>query len=89
MGSNFVAPLILFVARRSVFITASIRRGRSIAYTLPVFGVVFFAARAACCWFRRCVPILMPLFWFLAKVGFLLFVFIWIRARCRVSVMTN
>jgi NADH-quinone oxidoreductase subunit H len=26
------------------------------------------------------VPILMPLFWFLAKVSFLLFVFIWIRA---------
>jgi NADH-quinone oxidoreductase subunit H len=26
------------------------------------------------------VPVLMPLFWFLAKTGFLLFVFIWIRA---------
>ena len=26
------------------------------------------------------VPILMPIFWFLAKVSFLLFVFIWIRA---------
>ncbi len=26
------------------------------------------------------VPVLMPLFWFLAKCGFLLFVFIWIRA---------
>jgi NADH-quinone oxidoreductase subunit H len=30
--------------------------------------------------FPPVVPVLMPLFWFLAKVGFLLFVFIWIRA---------
>jgi uncharacterized MnhB-related membrane protein len=30
--------------------------------------------------FRPVIPVLMPLFWFLAKTGFLLFVFIWIRA---------
>ena len=30
--------------------------------------------------FPPLVPVLTPLFWFLAKVGFLLFVFIWIRA---------
>jgi len=26
------------------------------------------------------MPILVPLFWFLSKVGFLLFVYIWVRA---------
>jgi NADH-quinone oxidoreductase subunit H len=30
--------------------------------------------------FPPLVPVLMPLFWFLAKCGFLLFVFVWIRA---------
>ena len=37
------------------------------------------SARACSC-VPVLVPILMPIFWFLAKVSFLLFVFIWIRA---------
>ena len=47
--------------------------------TLPVFGVLFFGL-AGLMAFPPLVPVLTPLFWFLAKVGFLLFVFIWIRA---------
>jgi NADH-quinone oxidoreductase subunit H len=48
-------------------------------YTLPVFGVVFFGA-AGLFLLPPLVPVLMPLFWFLAKTGFLLFTFIWVRA---------
>jgi NADH-quinone oxidoreductase subunit H len=46
--------------------------------TLPVVALIFFAIAAA-----LLVPavqsIFMPFFWFAAKTGFLLFVFIWIR----------
>jgi NADH-quinone oxidoreductase subunit H len=47
-------------------------------YTLPVTALIFFAIGAL-----HLVPalqqILIPLFWWGAKTGFLLFVFIWIR----------
>jgi NADH-quinone oxidoreductase subunit H len=47
-------------------------------YSFPAFGVIFLAIAAG-----FLLPIvqqwLLPLFWFLAKVGGLLFVFIWIR----------
>jgi len=47
-------------------------------FTLPVFAVIFFGL-AALLLVPSVVTVLMPLFWFLAKTGFLLFVFIWIR----------
>jgi NADH-quinone oxidoreductase subunit H len=47
-------------------------------YTMPVVGVILFLLG---CVFLVPVlqPILVPLFWLLFKVGFLIFVFIWIR----------
>jgi NADH-quinone oxidoreductase subunit H len=46
--------------------------------TLPVFGVVFLGIAGI-----FLIPILgqllLPLFWFAAKVGIILFIFIWIR----------
>ena len=47
--------------------------------TLPVVGVVFLGVAAA---FVAPVisTILMPLFWFAAKVGIILFLYIWVRA---------
>jgi len=46
--------------------------------TLPVFGIIFLGAAAA-----FLVPIvaavLLPLFWFSAKLGFILFLYIWVR----------
>ncbi len=46
--------------------------------TLPVFALIFLALAAL--WLApRWQPILVPLFWFAAKTGFLLFVFIWVR----------
>lgn len=48
-------------------------------YTLPAFGIAFIGAG-----FIFLVPflqpILLPLFWFIGKVLFLLFFFIWVRA---------
>ncbi len=47
--------------------------------TLPVAGIVFLGISGI---FMAPIvgPILLPLFWFAAKVGIILFVFIWIRA---------
>ena len=47
--------------------------------TLPVFAVIFFGL-AGLMALPVTVPILMPIFWFLAKLLFLLFTFVWIRA---------
>ena len=47
--------------------------------TLPVFGVLFLGA-AGLFLIPPVQPILLPLFWFSAKVGIILFVFIWVRA---------
>jgi NADH-quinone oxidoreductase subunit H len=47
-------------------------------FTLPVFAVIFFGLAVALL-IPATVSIFMPLFWFILKTGFLLFVFIWIR----------
>jgi NADH-quinone oxidoreductase subunit H len=47
--------------------------------TLPVFGVLFLGA-AGLFLIPPAQPILLPLFWFSAKVLAILFVFIWVRA---------
>jgi NADH-quinone oxidoreductase subunit H len=78
-GSNFVAPLILLVAG-ALCIYHGINPARPLdRYTLPAFGIVFFGL-AGVMLVPFLIPVLMPLFWFLAKCGFLLFVFVWIRA---------
>jgi NADH-quinone oxidoreductase subunit H len=78
-GSNFLAPLILF-GSGAICVYHGLNPARPFdRYTLPVFGIVFFGL-AALMLFPPLVPILMPLFWFLAKCCTLLFVFVWIRA---------
>ena len=78
-GSNLVAPLILFISG-AICIYHGLNPARPFdRFTLPVFGVIFFGL-AGLMLFPPLVPVLMPLFWFLAKTGFLLFVFVWIRA---------
>ena len=78
-GSNLFAPLIFFLAG-AVCLYHGINPARPFdRYTLPVFGVVFFGA-AGLFLFPPAVPVLVPFFWFLAKTGFLLFTFIWVRA---------
>jgi len=77
--SNFI-PVILFVIAGAIAIFHGLQPARRMdKYTLPVTGVVFLVIAAV-----FLIPILqqitIPLFWFAAKVGFLLFVFIWVRA---------
>ena len=48
-------------------------------YTMPAFGAVFLLAGFAFL-IPFLQPVLLPLFWFVSKVGILLFLFIWVRA---------
>jgi NADH-quinone oxidoreductase subunit H len=78
LGSNFVAPA-LFVIVGAICLYHGLHPARRLdRLTLPVVALIFFAIAAA-----LLVPavqsIFMPFFWFAAKTGFLLFVFIWIR----------
>ena len=75
LGSNLIAPMLFFGAGVLCFYHASNPARRKDRYTLPVFGVVFFGLSLL----FLLVPPLMPLFWFAAKTGGLLFVFIWVR----------
>jgi NADH-quinone oxidoreductase subunit H len=77
-GSDFVAPLILFVVAGVCFYHGLYPARPFDKITLPVIGVIFLGL-AGLMLVPALVPVLMPLFWFLAKCCFLLFVFIWIR----------
>jgi NADH-quinone oxidoreductase subunit H len=48
-------------------------------YTMPVFGIAFIVVGLVFL-IPFLQPILLPLFWFISKVGILLFFFIWVRA---------
>jgi NADH-quinone oxidoreductase subunit H len=77
-GSSFV-PAVIFafaglVALYHGFNPARRRDG----YTLPVFGVLFLII-AAVFLLPMVQTWLVPLFWFCAKTGFILFGFMWIR----------
>jgi NADH-quinone oxidoreductase subunit H len=78
LGSNFVAPA-LFASAGAICLYHGMHPARRLdRFTLPVFAFIFFALAAALL-VPAVVSIFMPLFWFAAKTGFLLFVFIWIR----------
>jgi len=77
-GSNFV-PTVIFAAAGLVSLYHGLnparRRDR---LTLPAFGIIFLIIAGI-----FLLPIvqswLVPLFWFAAKTGFILFAFMWIR----------
>jgi NADH-quinone oxidoreductase subunit H len=77
-GSS-VVPTVLFAAAGLVAIYHGLhparRRDR---WTLPAFGIIFLAI-AVLFLFPPLQQALIPLFWFVAKVGAILFLFIWIR----------
>jgi NADH-quinone oxidoreductase subunit H len=82
--SNWVAPLVFLFAAFACFFQAArpVRKGDRI--TFPIFGLAFLGIAAVFAFAATgIVPvltsILMAIFWFLAKVGFLIFVFIWVR----------
>jgi NADH-quinone oxidoreductase subunit H len=77
-GSNFV-PVVIFVFAGAVALYHGLNPARRLdRVTLPIVAIVFFLIAAI-----FLVPAvrgaLLPLFWFAAKTGFLLFVFIWVR----------
>jgi NADH-quinone oxidoreductase subunit H len=77
-GSNFV-PTAVFLAAAGVAFYHALHPARPRdRRSLPVFGVAFLAL-AALFLVPVAQSILMPLFWFLAKAGLLLFTFIWVR----------
>jgi NADH-quinone oxidoreductase subunit H len=77
-GSKFVPTLIFAVAGLICFSHAMNPARPFDRFTLPVFGVVFLGI-AAIFLIPIVATILLPLFWFLAKVGIILFIYIWIR----------
>ncbi|MGO4879897.1 MAG: NADH-quinone oxidoreductase subunit NuoH [Bryobacteraceae bacterium] len=77
-GSDFV-PTIVFLLAGAIALYHGLNPvRRRDAYTLPVVAVVFFLVAAV-----FLIPMLrgalLPLFWFAAKTGALLFLFIWVR----------
>src|SRR5206468_2528037 len=78
LGSDFVAPALLAFAG-AISLYHGLHPARRLdRYTLPAFALVFFALAAAFL-IPAVVAMFMPVFWFVAKTGLLLFVFIWIR----------
>jgi NADH-quinone oxidoreductase subunit H len=77
-GSSFV-PVAIFAAAGLIALYHGINPARRRdGFTLPAVGVVFLIIAAV-----FLLPVvqqwLLPLFWFCAKTGGILFVFIWIR----------
>lgn len=82
--SNWIAPLLFLIAAAACFFQAIQPRRRHDNITFPLFGLVFLGiaavfALAATGIIPVLTSVLMAIFWFVAKVGFLIFVFIWVR----------
>jgi NADH-quinone oxidoreductase subunit H len=78
-GSKFI-PTIIFAISGLTMLYHGMNPARPFdRITLPVAGVVFLGIAGV---FLVPIPgqILLPLFWFAAKVGIILFLFIWVRA---------
>ena len=77
-GSQFV-PTLIFAISGLICLYHGFHPARPFdRFTLPVFGVVFLGI-AAIFLVPIVATILLPLFWFLAKVSIILFIYIWIR----------
>ena len=78
LGGNFIAAL-LFLGAGAIMIFHGLQPARKWdKYTFPVFGAIFILIGLVFL-IPAVQTILMPVFWFCAKVLFLLFIFIWIR----------
>jgi len=77
-GSNLV-PTLVFAAAGLVMIYHGLHPARKRdRLTLPAFGIIFLVI-ATLFLLPPLQQALIPLFWFMAKVGAILFLFIWIR----------
>ncbi|HYO82325.1 MAG TPA: NADH-quinone oxidoreductase subunit NuoH [Bryobacteraceae bacterium] len=76
---SWIVPVGLFVAAGAISIFHGLQPARPFdRITLPAFGVVMILAGLLFA-VPMIQPYVLPLFWFTAKVGVLLFIFIWIR----------
>ncbi len=77
-GSNLLPAAIFAIAGFTALYHASNPARKMDKYTFPAFGIVFLVVAAV-----FLLPIvqswLLPLFWFCAKTGAILFAFIWVR----------
>jgi NADH-quinone oxidoreductase subunit H len=76
--SNWIAPAVFLVAAILCFYYAALRTRRNDSRTFPFFGIAFLIV-AVIFAFPLFWQVTMPLFWFCAKVGVLLFTYIWVR----------
>jgi NADH-quinone oxidoreductase subunit H len=79
LGSNYVATLVFAIGGALCLYHGLNPARRLDRYTLPVFALVFFGL-ALLFAIPAVQTALMSVFWFCAKTGIILFVFIWIRA---------
>jgi NADH-quinone oxidoreductase subunit H len=78
LGSAFI-PTILFGLSGAIALYHGLNPARKLdRITLPVVAIVFFGI-AVLFLIPLIQAIILPLFWFAAKVGIILFLFIWIR----------
>jgi NADH-quinone oxidoreductase subunit H len=79
-GSDYVPAVLHFAAAAALFYhgAQALKTRMWDRFSFPVFGFVFLVLGGL---FLVPVlqPVLIPLFWFLAKAGLLVFLFIWIR----------
>lgn len=76
--SNLIAPA-LFLFGGAILLYHGMNPARPFdRITMPVFGIAFLGV-AGLFLVPALQPVLIPLFWFAAKTGALLFLFIWIR----------
>src|SRR5215469_4925262 len=78
-GSNLVPSVIFVIGGLTALYHAANPARKKDRLTLPVFGIVFLGI-AGIFLLPMVQNWLLPLFWFCAKTGAILFVFIWIRA---------
>src|SRR5690349_15793446 len=77
-GSNLIPTVIFVIAGLTALYHGMNPARKKDKYTLPVFGVIFLII-AAIFLLPMVQQWLLPLFWFCAKTGFILFAFIWVR----------
>jgi NADH-quinone oxidoreductase subunit H len=76
--SNYV-PVVLLLVTAGILLFHGLQPARKIdRYSFPAFGLVFFLLAIIFC-IPVLQPILVPIFWFVSKVGALLFLYIWVR----------
>jgi NADH-quinone oxidoreductase subunit H len=76
--SNYVPVLVLLIAAAVLFFHGLQPARKIDRYSFPLFGLVFLVL-AILFAIPVLQPVLTPLFWFLSKVGSLLFLYIWVR----------